>query len=171
MKRRRRVPCDHPAPLGLIEQYEEVLRLRHEIHLAETDEHAARLPSDIPRADRPVRNVRQADPVRNPAQIRIRSRSNETTGYWPTRSMGIHRAVPGSSFLRPTLVLARTGSDRQRPHLDAGRRVRAFVEAESNPFSPKQNPQQNQAGRQRQQHPEDDGLNSRHKRPHAFNLP
>ena len=51
MKRRRNVPCDPPAPLGLIEQYEEVLRLRHEIHLAETDEHAAILPSDVPRAD------------------------------------------------------------------------------------------------------------------------
>jgi hypothetical protein len=49
MKRRRRVPCDHPAPLGLIEQYEEVLRLRHEISLAEIDEHAARLQSNIQR--------------------------------------------------------------------------------------------------------------------------
>ena len=50
MKRRRKVPCDHPAPLGLIEQYEEVLRLRHEIHLAETDQHPVILPSDVPRA-------------------------------------------------------------------------------------------------------------------------
>ena len=50
MKRRRRVPCDHPAPLGLSEQYEEVLRLRHEISLAETDEHAAGLQSDIQQA-------------------------------------------------------------------------------------------------------------------------
>jgi hypothetical protein len=55
MKRRRRVPCDHPAPLGLIEQYEEVLRLRHEIHLAETDQHAARLPCDIQRTDASIR--------------------------------------------------------------------------------------------------------------------
>ena len=55
MKRRRRVPCDHPTPLGLIEQYEEVLRLRHEIHLAETDQHAARLPCDIQRTDASIR--------------------------------------------------------------------------------------------------------------------
>jgi hypothetical protein len=55
MKRRRRVPCDHPAPLGLIEQYEEVLRLRQEIHLAETDQHAARLPCDSQRTDASIR--------------------------------------------------------------------------------------------------------------------
>ena len=171
MKRRRKVPCDHPAPLGLIEQYEEVLRLRHEIHLAETDQHAARLPCDIQRTDASDKGT---SGKRIPCAIRLRS----AFGAGRMRPRAPDRAVNGNSSGRarlvvpaPTLVLARTGSDRRRSHLDAGRRLRAFVEAESNPFSPKQNPQQNQAGRQRQQHPEDDGLNSRHKRPHAFNLP
>jgi len=51
MKRRRKVPCDHPTPLGLPEQYEEILRLRYRVLLAETDQHAASLPSDVQQAD------------------------------------------------------------------------------------------------------------------------
>jgi hypothetical protein len=51
MKRRRKVPCDHPTTLGLTQQYEEVLRLRHQVGLAETDQHAASQPSDAERAD------------------------------------------------------------------------------------------------------------------------
>jgi hypothetical protein len=80
MKRRRRVPCDHPAPLGLADQYEEVLRLRHQILLAETDQHAASLPSKPSRPTHPVRNVRQADPADGLGQIRIWGRSNKATG-------------------------------------------------------------------------------------------
>lgn len=51
MTRRRKVPCDHPTALGLNEQYEEVLRLRHQILLAETDQHVASQPSDTRRTD------------------------------------------------------------------------------------------------------------------------
>lgn len=51
MKRRHKVRCDHPTPLGLPEQYQEVLRLRCQVLLAETDQHAARLPSYVQQAD------------------------------------------------------------------------------------------------------------------------
>jgi hypothetical protein len=55
MKRRRKSPCDHPTPLVLAEQYEEVLRLRRQLLLAESDQHGARLPSDVQSgAERPT---------------------------------------------------------------------------------------------------------------------
>ena len=50
MKRQRKVPCDHPTASGLAQQYEEVLRLRHQVVLAETDQDAASQPSDAQRA-------------------------------------------------------------------------------------------------------------------------
>lgn len=47
MIRRRRVAGEHPVLAGLTEQYAEVLRLRQQILLAETDQDAAGLPSDL----------------------------------------------------------------------------------------------------------------------------
>jgi hypothetical protein len=51
MKRRRKWACDHPRASGLPQQYAEVLRLRHQVLLAETDQDAASQPSDPRRAD------------------------------------------------------------------------------------------------------------------------
>ena len=51
MKRRGNLPCDRPTALGLNQQYEEVLRLRHQVVLAETNQDAASRPSDAQPAD------------------------------------------------------------------------------------------------------------------------
>lgn len=51
MKQRPKVLCDHPTAMGLNQQYKEVLRLRHQVLLAETNQDAASQPSDAQRAD------------------------------------------------------------------------------------------------------------------------